>query len=189
MANDPVIKKGKVYQRFNLSEMFPGVDFSARPELKAIVGQAIIDHIVSRTQDGKAIGGTRELKRPYSKEYVESVEFKAAGKSKNEVNMTLNGDMLGLLTQTDETANTITIGWEDEKENLKAYNHNVGDTVPKRDFFGLNRTEQRAIAQRLKPEIAQANEDISENGRSDLVDRALKFLDAIDASSEADDGE
>lgn len=181
---DPVIKKSGVYQRFNLKEMF-GVDVSKTPELRKAIGQAIIDHILERTENGKAIGGNVDLKSPYSDEYAKSVGFKAAGKSKGDVNMTLNGDMLGLMDIIDESPNTITIGWVDEKENLKAYNHNVGDTVPKRPFFGLNKSEIRAIAKKFKPEVEEVvQEQRRGTPRDEFTERALKFLDDLEAQDE-----
>jgi hypothetical protein len=188
---DPVIKKSGVYQRFNLKEMF-GVDVSDSPEVKRAIAQAIIDVILERTENGLAKGGKRSLKAPYSDEYAASLPFKANGKSKGKVNMTLNGDMLGLLDMIDETPNTITIGWVDEKENLKAYNHNVGDTVPKRDFFGLTKGEIKEITQRFKSEVQEYKEEKKSKApkserqekRDAFTERALEFLDRLEGQGE-----
>jgi hypothetical protein len=186
---DPVIKKSGVYQKFNLKEMF-GVDVSRSPELKKAIGQAIIEHIVKRTEDGMGRDG-KALKSPYSDSYSESLPFKAAGKSKRNVNMTLNGDMMGLLDIIDESANTITIGWEDETEILKAYNHNVGDTLPRRPFFGLNKKEIREIVSQFKDDVqsnveeARSSAKADKDSRSDFTKRALEFLDRLESQ---DDG-
>jgi hypothetical protein len=175
---DPVIKKSGVYQKFNLKEMF-GVDVSRSPELKKAIGQAIIEHIVKRTEDGMGRDG-KALKSPYSDSYSESLPFKAAGKSKRNVNMTLNGDMMGLLDIIDESANTITIGWEDETEILKAYNHNVGDTLPRRPFFGLKSSRSsKTMFNRTSRRPDQARRPTKTH---DLISRNVLWSFSIDSN-------
>jgi hypothetical protein len=181
---DPVFKKDKVYQRFNLKELY-GVDFSDMPELKAAIGQAIIDKIISRTKDGLAIGGNKALKA-YAKEYVESLNFKAYGKSKDNVNMTMSGDMLGTLDIIDESSNTISIGWDDEQQAAKAYNHNTGDTVTKRPFFGLNKSETDELRKQFKNEVRDAVKALRTEGRDAVVEQAKRILDQL--SDEGVDG-
>jgi len=188
MANDPVFKKDAVYQKFNLKEIF-GVDFSDKRELKEAIGQAIIERIIERTESGEFRPGAKPSAKAdrYSESYAESVNFKAAGKSKNKVNMSLNGDMLGLMDIVDQTSNTITIGWDDETENAKAYNHNVGDTVPKRPFFGLSSSEITKLKQEFKPAIQEAVREIKKHGgdKEDMFSSlALKILDRIKGDDE-----
>lgn len=174
---DPVFKKDKVSQRFNLKEIF-GVDFSNKPELKEALAQAIIEKIKTRTENGLAIGGKRELKKPYSDAYADSIPFKAAGKSKNNVNMTLTGDMLGLLDVIKESSNTIEIGWDNDQA-PKAYNHNVGDTVPKRPFFGLNKSEIADLKKEFGREVKQAARTLQDEGRDAFTERALALLERV----------
>lgn len=156
------LKKNNVEQTINLKEVFD-FDFSGKENLKQLIGQAIIDHIVERTKDGLGVslkddgsGRTVKLKSPYSKTYAKSLEFKAAGKSKNNVNMTLSGQMLSTLDVKKIDGNKITIGWEDAEENAKAFNHVTGDTVPKRPFFGVSNKELREIKKEFMPEIEEA---------------------------------
>lgn len=171
---DPVFKKDRVYQRFNLKEIF-GVDFSDKPDLKEAIAQVIIEKIKTRTEDGLAIGGKRELQSPYSDEYSKSLSFKAAGKSKRKVNMKLTGDMLGLLDMIKETSNTIEIGWDDDQA-PKAYNHNVGDTVPKRPFFGLSATEIAALKKEFGSEVKEAARSYKKDGGDGFAERALAIV-------------
>lgn len=183
--SDPVFKKDKVYQRFNLKEIF-GVDLSDYPEIRQSVASAIIEKIVTRTKDGYAIGGNRELKE-YSLEYKNSLNFKAAGKKPSDVNMTLNGDMLDTLTLIDETNNTITIGWDDDLQSAKAFNHNTGDTkgMPRRPFFGLNKTEITDLKSQFKSEIRAAVKTLKEEGRDAATEKLSTLIDDL----AGDDGE
>ena len=174
----PKFKKTKVSQQINLKEEF-GFDFSGKNALKQAIGQAIIDKIVNRSKAGNGmsfgksgIGRKVKLKSPYSKSYADSLEFKAAGKSKNKVNMSLTGDMLGLIDITKIKGNTIEIGWEDADENKKAFNHSVGDTVPRRPFFGVNKKELNDIKSEFKSDIKEAiksKNNVSRKAFEDLI--------------------
>lgn len=150
----PKAKKYSLSQTINLKEVF-GVDFKGKDSLKELVGQKIVEHIRERAKQGKAIGGKRTLKSPYSAAYADSDDFKAAGKSKGNVNMTLSGDMLGLM-DFKISGNKLIIGWDDPEEEAKAANHQSGVTVPKREFFGVNKTEMNEIKKELNPEIKEA---------------------------------
>lgn len=120
-----------------------GVSFQGERALRMAIAQKVIDHIVKRTQEGKDISGKNLAK--YHPDYIASAEFELAGKSKDEVNMTLTGNMLAQLDLLSDSPNTIRIGWEDTEEILKAYNHNVGDTVTKRPFFGITPKEAKEV--------------------------------------------
>ena len=50
----PTIKRKKIYQEFDLEEIF-GVDLSNRKDLKEAIGQVIIDRMIDRTATGKDI--------------------------------------------------------------------------------------------------------------------------------------
>ena len=148
----PKVTLEKIEQDIDLDEFFPGVDFSDERALKEAIGQDIIDKIVSRTEAGGGIkisangqGRPVKLKAPYSKQYVDSLEFKAAGKQKAKVNMTLTGDMLAAIDVVSTTGNKIKIGITDDDQIPKAYNHQTGDTVPERPFFGISKSELKEI--------------------------------------------
>lgn len=174
----PVIEKSGVYQDFDLKEMF-GPDVTVTRELREAVGQAIIDKIRGRTENGKAIGGTRSF-AAYDPDYVESLAFKAAGKSEDQINLTQSGDLLSLMDIVQQSDSRIRIGWEDELQNLKAFNHNTGDTVKKRAFFGLNETETKELAKEMKPAVRSLSSDDS----SAFTRRALAFLDRLEGGED-----
>ena len=66
--------------------------------------------------------------------------------------MFLEGDMLDSMSRVrdEERRNTVKIAIG-ESEVPKAYNHQKGDTLPKRTFFGLTDSEARDIARELRP--------------------------------------
>lgn len=102
------------------------------------IAQRAIDIIEERTQSGRNIQGKKF--KQYSKEYAEE-----KGVSRGAVDLTLSGDMLGLIDVVEESRDKIQFGWDDEVENAKAYNHIKGDTLPKRDFFDLNKKELKQL--------------------------------------------
>lgn len=172
---DPVFKKDKVSQIFNLREMF-GVDVSNAPEIGEIVGEAILEKIRTRTANGAGFGGAPFFNGKYSDAYAESIEFIAAGKDQHEVNMELSGDMMGLMDIVARTPNTIEIGWDDPTQNAKAFNHNTGDTVPKRNFFGLSKAEIREVVEEFRDEVQDYVRSQRTEGSDDYTERALSFL-------------
>lgn len=167
------LSEDEVSQTIDLKELF-GVSVIGSEGLKQAIGGAIIDKIVNRTESGVGVDG-KKLKAPYSKDYSESLDFKAFGKSKNKVNMTLTGQMLGSLDIVESKGNSIKIGWDDSEENAKAYNHNTGDTVPKRPFFGVTEKELREIKSEFEDK-AKAQERALEEEKVRVLGAILRRL-------------
>lgn len=170
--------KSEVSQTINLKEIF-GVDFTGKEALRKALGQAFIDRIISKAKSGKRFDG-KPLKSPYSKEYAESLEFKAAGKSRGKVNMTLSGDMLGSIDILDEKANVLKIGIDDELEAPKAYNHQEGDTVPARPFFGLNNKDVEEIRSEFLEDVRAAFKERGQEKKEKINNLILKLLGETD---------
>lgn len=135
----PRVSLSKFYQEIDLEDI-TGVDLSNHPLLLNQIAQATIDYVKERVDSGFGIGG-KKLKSPYSDAYAKSLAFQAAGKSKNDVNMQLTGDMLGSLDVVESRGSVFKYGIAEEDEIPKAYNHQTGDTVPKREWFGVTRDE------------------------------------------------
>lgn len=150
---EPKVSKKNIYQKINLKELF-GVDFGDDTDLKEYIGQLMLEQIRKRTAENKDIEGATFEK--YSEKYVNSLPFKAFGKDEGDVNLTMSGDMLGLMDIIDTSRNVITLGWDDELSRLKAANHNGGYTLPKRQFFGVNDDELKAIVKKNKSDIVEA---------------------------------
>lgn len=156
---DPIsrtIRKNKVALKVNLRELL-GEAVPDNPELRQAVGQAILDKIIKRTEAGLDVKGKPFA--AYSPDYVKSTAFKAFDKSKSERNMTLTGDMLGLMDIVAESRNTLTIGWNDSDQDPKAFNHITGDTVKKRDFFGLTKEDLADLRKEFAPKVKNGEDE------------------------------
>ena len=172
-GNDPKL-------RLNLKKIFD-IDFSDKPGLKQLVTQAFIDTIRERTENKNASWTGSKFPK-YTKEYIKSLPFRAAGKSPGDVNLRLTGAMMGTMDKTEETTNTVTLGWDDIDEGNKAHGHITGNVGKKRDFFALNQTEINRIKKQLGPDIQAAQDEttsfVAEAFREALVRRIRTIEDA-----------
>lgn len=182
MMSAPKVTKETIEQEIDLGDAF-GVDLSDADGLKQAIAQAMIDRMTARTENGKGLkftsgGNAREvdLHKPYSKEYVNSLEFKAAGKKRNDINMTLKGDMLASVDVLSTTGNKIKIGIDDELQILKAYNHITGDTVPSRPWFGVSKKDLDEIGQEFESDIQALR---VQQAVTPMEQRALDLMDQI----------
>lgn len=113
------------------------------PDEREAVAAEVLDFIRERTQKKNKDKNNKDLPA-YSKEYVKSLDFKIAGKSKGNVNLTLSGDMLGAMGLLSHKRGKITIGFENgTPENARA-DGNIRGTygqskpvAPPRDFLGI----------------------------------------------------
>jgi hypothetical protein len=187
----PKVSKQRIEQEIDLSEIFD-VDLSEARPIKEALAQAIVDYMVERTKDGEGIrfssdgrGTPITLKKPYSKNYAESLEFKAAGKSRSDVNMTLTGDMLSSIDVLSVSGNKIKIGITDGTQVLKAFNHITGDTVPSRPFFGVSKSELKEIASPFKVDVEEIRR--SRRPRTFEEDEGLSALDRLRRAAGVED--
>lgn len=165
--------------KLNLKEIF-GVDVKGNEALKLAMAEALLTKIIDKTQEGKSRTGKGFKK--YSKSYQKSDDFKAFGKT-GKVNLTLSGDMLGLIDVTADTSNTVTLGWDESDEAAKAHGHITGNPatrLPVRDFFGLNNKDINEVKNEFSSEIA----DIKNAKPSERQKSILAFIKRLE-----DDGE
>lgn len=107
------------------------------------IAESVASYIGERTRDGLDVNG-KPFKKQYSEAYIESAPYEAF-KDSNEVNLDLSGEMLNSLYVLDAAGNSFRIGWRDAVNTAKAFNHNTGDTLPKREFFGVKTRELDSI--------------------------------------------
>lgn len=113
------------------------------------VGEAVIDHIRTRSKRGIGVGG-KQLKGPdgdgrYSDNYVDSSEFEAAGKTKGKVNLTFSGEMLFDMEVQSTGPGRVVIGFSNSENSDKA-------TFLKEknyDWFGISEDERQMIVSRV----------------------------------------
>jgi len=149
-----ILEEDLVAQEFDLEEI-TGRDFSEDEPLLFEIGEAVADFVRDRSASNKGIGG-KTLPKPYSKVYQESADFKLFGKSANDVNMRLTGDMLDSIEIIDAQGSKLLVGITDENA-PKAHGHMTGKNgqVPKmkREFFGLTADELNKVLKEFKSDI------------------------------------
>lgn len=139
--------------KVNLRKLFNGEVPRSVP-IKEAVGQAIIDKILENTAEGRDKDGNGFVS--YSDSYANSPEFVAAGKSKDQVNLRLFGDMLDTMDVIEQTRDTITIGWSDDLQATKAHGHvtgNIRKDGEARDFLGLSDDDYESIAESFTEDL------------------------------------
>lgn len=117
----------------------------------------IIERIVERTNQGKNVNGKAFPK--YSKEYMDSLDFKNAGKSESgTVNLQLSGDMLAAIKLLSNSKTSLVIGFEKgSEENAKAdgnirgtYGSDKPNPKKARPFLGISKDELSEIVKYVK---------------------------------------
>jgi hypothetical protein len=120
-------------------------------EEKLALSEDLIEYIRKRTAKKQEDVSGKKFKS-YSPEYVKSLDFKIAGKSKGKVNLTQTGDMLAAIETLDIKSNKIKIGFErGTLENAKADgNANVNG----RPFLGFEGSkETKAMKDIIKKHV------------------------------------
>lgn len=115
------------------------------------LGDLVIDHIIRRTESGVDKRG-REFPG-YSKGYIDSLDFRNAGKSAADINLTLSGDMLASLKLLQQSEGFLSIGFENgSEENARAdgnirgtYGKSKGSKAKARDFLGIDKATLRDL--------------------------------------------
>lgn len=156
----------------DLRELF-GSELVDRQSVRQALAQDIIDAIVKKAE---SFGGR------YSNEYSKSAEFIAFGKSKNDVNLTLSGQMLAALDVLKDTRDKIVIGWDEGSEDGKKAHGNItgrnGAVKTKRDFFKLTESELKAIAKQYADDMS--GDDRTERRTAqdilDAINRGVRFF-------------
>jgi hypothetical protein len=120
---------------------------------RRLIAREVIEHVINRTKKGLNYRN-RPWRKPgdkYSKEYINSVEFKAANKKKTPVNLSATGDMLTSMQVLKNTKQELKIGYAaGSEENSKAEGHMTGVygknvTNKKREFLGITKKDFQAI--------------------------------------------
>jgi hypothetical protein len=175
-------KKAKGNLTVSLSELSQEIDLKSyigrKPTAKEkeIFAETAIDVITNRTLDTKDIDGKKFKK--YSKKYA---EFK--GVTRSSVDLFLEGDMLEGIGRrsSKEKAGSVFIQMNKGLQTKKSYNHQVGDTLPQREFFGLTDMEVKKITSEFKEDkkVVKAKTTKAEQGGTTLAElrAALDLLD------------
>jgi hypothetical protein len=123
-----------------------------KPTLEELIefGEAAIEQINARTLSGETVNGSSFA--PYSEDYA-----KQKGVSRNSVDLFLDGDMLGALDfDVDDERGVVEIKVVGDLEVKKGYNHHVGDTLPKRPWFGITTDEVNSLIANFADEAEES---------------------------------
>lgn len=145
-------------KRINLPKDFDSTDRARAAEL-------LVTKIIERTN--KNIDAEGKRFKNYSSSYANSLDFKIAGKSQNDPNLQLSGDMLNSIQLIESASGYITLGFnEGTPENDKAVWAERSDNGPVRKFLDVRPNElaqviaavrierPRALASLAKDELA-----------------------------------
>lgn len=145
----PTYSKKKSSQTVNARELFGrNLDQGEKEEF----AQSLIDLIRNRTLSGVNIRGT-EFKQ-YSKKYAEQ-----KGVSRDAVDMFLKGDMLESI-EAKISGQNITLEIDGGVDALKSFNHNTGDTLPKRQFFGIQKKDLDEVVSSVKQSLSDPEKEL-----------------------------
>lgn len=176
---DPKYSKKEVSQKFNLKKL---LGYEPSDYQKELFFELVAERIVERTTSGKDIDGDKFTK--YSEKYAAK-----KGVSVNSVDLILNGDMLQSISPETQK-NIVKIKIADGVETLKAYNHNVGDTLPERTFFGIkNEDELRRILGKVNREKPGKEKQTDMEQAINLAELRKAIRETIDIEIEGFDGD
>lgn len=158
------------------------------------VKEAIAAEIISvmRKRTIKGIDKDGEKFPAYSKEYVKSVDFKAAGKSKGDINLTLSGDMLASIELIETKRNKLRIGFEKgSTQNAKAdgnirgtYGKKTENPEKARPFLGINDEELAKILKKYPKDERSLDRTEAILDAQDRIEKRLSKININELSSE-----
>lgn len=159
------IKKSKISYKLDLKKELNGLSSKEKTAAKRSVAELVLTEIENHTQAGVSPVTGGQFK-PLSKKYAKRKK-KLTGSSSADLH--LKDDMIEAI-RAEIKANAVDFKITDRKEKLKAYNHNVGDTVKKRQFLpndsdekgrgvGFNKAIKEGIKEIFREINASKNQD------------------------------
>lgn len=119
------------------------IDEAYTAEQREAIAAEIISYVRTRTLSGKDMNN--KSFKGYSKGYIRSTDFKAANKSKGQVNLRLSGDMLAYMELVKNQTGKLVIGYGDENPQAgKAEGNHIGsygktaNSKNARPFLGID---------------------------------------------------
>jgi hypothetical protein len=121
---------------------------------RAAIAEEIINYVVETTKSGVSPVTGRAFAGNYSRGYAKSLDFKIAHKNKNKIDLTLTGDMLGVVELIDDNKGKLLLGIDHRKfpqEAAKAEGNQLGTygnatpVVSGRKFLGITNKALKEI--------------------------------------------
>lgn len=125
------------------------------PTQRVDVSREVIEFVQTRSENGFDKNNKKFVK--YSKGYIDSLDFKVAGKSPGEVNLTLSGEMLSALELLSHRSGALLIGYDNGSDENARADGNVRGTYGKstenknkaRDFMGIDQNTIDKIVNKI----------------------------------------
>ena len=143
------IGKNKISYKVDLTEELDelGITGNKRKQAAQAAGEVALGGILEATEQEISPVNRMRVFPALAKEYKKFKRKKVKG---TKANLRLNEEMLHSM-KVEADKNSFTIKITDPTEKKKAYNHNTGDTLPRRQFLPDDERDQK-----LKPGIRTA---------------------------------
>lgn len=142
-------------------------------DARIALADEIVSFIKERTDRNLDINGAKFA--AYSPEYVASADFKAAGKSKGDVNLRLTNEMMDSIQVLDISQSSITIGFDaGSPANDKGVWNQASDNGPSRKFLGVNEKDLEKLIAKVKIETSTVSTEQS-NSIANAILRSFGF--------------
>ena len=171
------IKKDDVSFTYDVSKHLKGVPEEDREDAALDAGEAALEKISEYMEKQRSpVKGERGFPK-LSKEYAAFKQVKVGNKNPN---LRLTGNMLESLdVEADEESFTISVaGGRQEVE--KAYNHNIGDTLPKRQFLPDDKKKQQ-----FKGDVVKSIKEAINRYKKPTQERPADAVAPIEVTTEA----
>jgi hypothetical protein len=177
LAGDKKVSLSEISQEINLREYLGEKPTAEQKRAFAEIAKEVIEN---RTLDGRDINGKAFKK--YSKEYAELKDV-----SRDSVDLFVKGDMLDSIgrRKSKEKVNSIFLQIKKGIETKKSFNHDTGDTLPKREFFGITDAEAKKITREVE-KIAPKKKPLTMS-QLKLAAAAILFGDEDESETEAEE--
>jgi hypothetical protein len=155
-----------------------------KPAERKLIANDIINHIIDRSEKGVDKNGKQF--KGYTKNYVNSKDFKRAGKKKSPVNLTFTGDMLNSIELISDRAGTLLIGHDktDKELNGKSEGNRLGTYGNKkpvqkpRDYLGITQTQLDKILAKYPLDDKEERKKNVEEGLA-IAEKSKLFLNNV----------
>jgi hypothetical protein len=160
------ISKDEVSYTYELDDLLKDVPEEDREDAAFDAGNAALGAVKSYMEGSTSpVSGEGRFKA-LSKDYKKK-KRKITGNEK--ANLKLFGD-LDEAMEVDADDSSFTISVSGRENTLKAYNHNVGDTLPKRQFLpGEGETFKRNVVAKIKEQIAKYKKVVKPQPKKEVI--------------------
>jgi len=160
------ITKDEVSYTYDLDDLLKDVPEEDREDAALDAGEAALGAVKSYMEGQSSPVSSQGRYKALSKEYKKK-KRKIAGNER--ANLKLFGDLDESL-EVDADDNSFTISVKGRENTLKAYNHNVGDTLPKRQFLpDEGQKFKRNVVAKIKEQIAKYKKPVEERPKTEFV--------------------